>query len=336
MTAETAMQPVAALSPTPVLKLKGPLRVALTLRMALTLLLALTLGSCKGEGPAGISASGTIEVVDVTVSAKVPGEVVRRYVDEGSVVHAGDTLALIRHLTAPLELKQAETAVASARAAYALLRRGSREEDIRQAKATMDNLAIDYERMGVLFQDSLISSKEYHDAETRLTVAKEAYEKLKNGPLPEELERAKAQVAEAEAQVNLVRQKIYDSQVISPANGVVTLRAVEQGEMVQAGSAIVRVSVLEKVRLVIFVREADLGKLKVGDAASVSIDAYPGKTFPGRVIFISPTAEFTPKNVQTKEERVKLSFAVKLEVENPGGELKPGMPADAVIGDAAH
>jgi HlyD family secretion protein len=296
--------------------------------------LAIGAGACNSADPGGISASGTIEVVDVTVSAKVPGEVVRRYVDEGSVVHRGDTLALIRHLTAPLELRQAETSVAVARAAYELLKRGSREEDIRQAKATMDNLGMDYERAGELVRDSLISQKDYHDAGTRFTVAKETYEKLKNGPLPEELERARAQVAQAEAQVSLVRQKLDDSHVISPANGVVTLRAVEEGEMVQAGSAIVRVSVLEKVRLVIYVRETDLGKIRLGDEARVTIDAYPDRVFKGKVIFISPTAEFTPKNVQTKEERVKLSFAVKIEVENPGGELKPGMPADAVLGNA--
>lgn len=305
------------------------------MRIPAAAVLALALGACNGADPAGISASGTIEVVDVTVSAKVPGEVVRRYVDEGSVVRAGDTLALIRHLTAPLELRSAEAAVAGAKAAYDLLRRGSREEDVRQAKATMDNLEADFRRAGELFADSLISEMEYNAVSTKYTVAKETYEKLKNGPLPEEIERARAQLAQAEAQVNLVRQKLDDSHVVSPASGVVTLRAVEEGEMVQAGSAIVKVSVLEKVRLVIFVREADLGRVKVGDPAGVSIDAYPGRTFPGRVIYISPTAEFTPKNVQTKEERVKLSFAVKIEVENPGGELKPGMPADAVIGDAS-
>ena len=302
---------------------------------ALTLLL-LALAGCGGNEPGGISASGTIEVVDVTVSAKVPGEVVRRYVDEGSQVHTGDTLALIRHLTAPLELKQAETAVATARAAYALLKRGSREEDLRQAEATEENLRREYERADALHRDSLISDREFHEIETRYTVAQEAWRKLKNGPLPEELERARAQVSQAEAQVNLVRQKLDDAHVLSPANGVVTLRAVEEGEMVQAGSAIVKVSILEKVRLVIYVRETDLGRLKLGDSARVSIDAYPGRSFPARVIYISPAAEFTPKNVQTKEERVKLSFAVKLEVENPGGELKPGMPADAVIGDGAH
>lgn len=298
-------------------------------------MVALLVAAGCGNDDAGIlSASGTIEVVDVTVSAKVPGEVVRRRVDEGSIVRAGDTLALIRHLTAPLELRQAEAAAAAASAAYALLRRGSREEDVRQAEVAMQNLERDYLRARGLFEDSLVSSKELLDAETRYAVAKETWRKLKNGPLPEELERARAQLLQAEAQVGLVRQKLDDAHVVSPVNGVVTLRAVEEGEMVQAGAAIVKVSVLEKVRLVIYLRETEIGRVKLGDAAGVSIDAYPGRTFPGRVIYVSPTAEFTPKNVQTKEERVKLSFAVKIEVDNPGGELKPGMPADAVLGDA--
>jgi HlyD family secretion protein len=309
-----------------------PIHAAAALCALLPALFLLT--SCGNDGAGGISASGTIEVIDVTVGAKVPGVVERRYVDEGSVVRAGDTLALIRHLTAPLEMKQAEAAVAVSRAAYDLLKRGSRDEDIRQAEATMKNLEMDYERAKALNADTLVSNKDLHDMLTRFVVAKETYEKLKNGPLPEELERARAQVDQALAQVNLVRQKLDDSHVVCPVNGVVTLRAVEEGEMVQTGSAIVKVSVLDRVRLVIYVREADLGKIRLGEPARVTIDAYPDRAFNGKVIYISPTAEFTPKNVQTKEERVKLSFAVKIEVENPGGELKPGLPADAVIGDA--
>ncbi len=300
------------------------------------LFIAFLFTACNDDDTGGISASGTIEVIDVTVSAKVPGEIERRYVDEGSVVHTGDTLALIRHLTAPYEMKQARAALAAAKAALDLLRRGSREEDIRQAQATLENAEADFHRAEDLFAGDLISDKELGDVRTRYTIAKETYDKLKNGPLPEEIERARAQYEGAVAQVSLMEQKLSDSHVISPVNGVVTLRAVEQGEMVQAGAAIVRVSVLENVRLVIYVRETDLGRIRLGDEARVTIDAWPDKTFRGKVIYISPTAEFTPKNVQTKEERVKLSFAVKIEVENPGGELKPGMPADAVLGNAAR
>ncbi len=304
------------------------------LPIALLLVVALVLTGCKADDTGGISASGTIEVIDVTVSAKVPGEVERRFVDEGSVVRVGDTLAIIHHLTGALELKQAEAAAAAMKASLDLLRRGSREEDVRQAQATMENAESDFRRAETLFAGGLIADKELSDVRTRYLVAKETFGKLKNGPLPEELERARAEYDRAVAQVNIIRQKLTDARVISPVNGVVTLRAVEVGEMVQAGSAIVRVSVLENVRLVIYVRETDLGRIRLGDEARVTIDAWPDRAFKGKVIFISPTAEFTPKNVQTKEERVKLSFAVKIEVENPGGELKPGMPADAVLGNA--
>jgi HlyD family secretion protein len=291
---------------------------------------------CSDSGKDGIRASGTIEVIDVTISAKVPGVVEKRFVDEGSVVKPGDTVAYIRHLTAPLEMAQGRAAVAAARAKLDLLLRGSRAEDIAQAKATADRAAKDLERAGELHDKQLLSDQEFNYAHTAFVVADEAYKKLVAGPLPEEIGAARAALEQAIAAVNLTEQKLTDSWVTSPVAGVVTLRAAEAGELVQAGASIVRVSVLDSVRLVIYVAETELGKIRLGDEARVTIDTFPDRTFKGRVIYVSPTAEFTPKNVQTKEERVKLSFAVKIEVENPGGELKPGMPADAHIPDASR
>lgn len=304
----------------------------------LSVVLALS-GGCRQESRDGVSASGTIEVIDVTVGAKVPGEVLKRYVDEGSVVRAGDTLAQIHHLTADLEVREAEAAAAAAKAQYDLVLRGTRSEDLEQARASMENAEDDYGRARQLFERQLISDKELSDAKTKYVLAKEYFEKLKTGPLAEEKEKARAQYEQAVARVRLAGKKLEDAVVVSPVDGIVTLRAVEEGEMVSTGTAIVRISVLERVRLVIYIREADLGRIALGREAQVKIDTYPDRVFPGRVIYISPTAEFTPKNVQTLEERVKLSFAVKVEVENPGGELKPGMPADAFIPygeDAAH
>lgn len=311
----------------------GALPIILPVIVLLVIVLTF-LSGCGNDRDGSISASGTIEVVDVTVSAKVPGELERRYVDEGSIVRAGDTLATIRHLTAPLELRQARAALAAAAAAEELLRRGAREEDLRQARATMENLEAELRRAEELHAARLISDRERDEARTRFTVARETHEKLRNGPLPEELERARAQADEVRARVALIEKRLEDAVALAPVDGVVTLRAAETGELLQQGSAIVRISVLDRVRLVIYVREADLGRIRLGDPAKVSIDSYPDRTFDGKVIYISPVAEFTPKNVQTKEERVKLSFAVKIEVENPGGELKPGMPADAQLGDA--
>jgi len=299
--------------------------------VVLTGLILFALPGCNDNGKGGISASGTIEVIDVSVGAKVPGVVERRFVDEGSVVHAGDTLAHIHHLTADLEVRQARGGVGAAKASLDLLLRGSRKEDIEQARATADNAAEDLKRAEDLHARQLISDKELSDVRTRAIVTGEMYKKLEAGPLPEEIEKARSEYDHALSQVDLLSQKLIDSWVISPVDGVVTLRAVEEGEMVQVGSSIVRISVLKHVRLVIYVPETALGSIRLGDETRVTIDTYPDRVFRGKVIYISPTAEFTPKNVQTKEERVKLSFAVKIEVENAGGELKPGMPADAFI-----
>lgn len=314
-------------------------RFCLHLPLLIFLFASFTITTCNRVPLNGIEASGTIEVIDVTVSAKVPGEIEKRYVDEGSVVRVGDTLAHIHHLTADLELRQAEAGEAAAKAQYDLVLRGTRAEDLERARASMENAEADYHRAEKLFESDLISDKELSDAKTNYILAKEYFEKLKTGPLEEEKSAAKARFEEAAAQVHLIRKKLDDAWVISPANGIVTLRAVEVGEMVATGTAIVRVSVLEKVRLVIYVREADLGHIRIGQKARVTIDTYPDRAFDGTVIYVSPTAEFTPKNVQTQEERVKLSFTVKIEVENPDGELKPGMPADAFIPfgeNAAH
>ncbi|MEW5902276.1 MAG: efflux RND transporter periplasmic adaptor subunit, partial [Acidobacteriota bacterium] len=122
---------------------------------------------------------------------------------------------------------------------------------------------------------------------------------------------------------------------VSPTSGVVIHTAIEEGEFVVPGAPILTIADLDRVHLNIYVTELELGRTKLGQQAEVRIDSYPHRIFTGSVIFISPEAEFTPKNVQTREERVKLVYRVKIEVENRENILKPGMPADAVIRPAA-
>jgi HlyD family secretion protein len=111
----------------------------------------------------------------------------------------------------------------------------------------------------------------------------------------------------------------------------VTLKSIEQGEFVAVGANLLRITYLDKVKLTIYVSETELGNVRIGQKAKVAIDTYKDKSFEGTVTYISSAAEFTPKNVQTKEERAKLVFAVKLQIDNPEGILKPGMPADATL-----
>jgi HlyD family secretion protein len=315
-------------------------------RICLLLILASALASCSGNGAKGvISASGTIEAIEVNVASKVAGEVERLAVDEGAAVKPGDTLAVIDHATLDIQLRQSEAGVDLARAQLLLLRNGARSEDIqqaeaalRQAEASLKPAADDARRMRELVKTGSVTLKQRDDAEARLTVAEaqrsvalEAVKKIRVLARPEDIQVAEARLAQAEAAADLLRKTISDCTITAPSAGIVTHKAVEAGELVSLGSTVVTVSELASVHVMIYVTEKELGRVRLGDAADVRIDAFPERSFAGKVTYISPEAEFTPKNVQTKEDRVKLVFGVKIEIENRDGLLKPGLPADAAI-----
>jgi HlyD family secretion protein len=286
---------------------------------------------CSEGNKREISASGTIETTEVTVSAKVGGQVVKLLVDEGSNVVKGDTLLQIDRSDLDIQLKQALANAAAAESQYKLTVLGPRKEDILQAEANFKNAQDDLKRAEDLFQASTVTQKHLDDARTRYTVAEQTYEKLKSGSRPEEIEAARARRDLANAQVDAIRKKISDSYVVAPMQGVISEKAVEEGDVVVQNGSLFRISRLDEVHLMIYVSEEELAKIKLGQSADVFIDAYPNKPFRGKIIYISDVAEFTPKNVQTKEDRTKLVFGVKIEVLNPDRVLKPGMPADATI-----
>jgi RND family efflux transporter MFP subunit len=147
----------------------------------------------------------------------------------------------------------------------------------------------------------------------------------------QEKDNADTQLAQAEAALVLARKGLDNCYIISPLSGTVTGKAVEVGDLAIPGGFIVSVSKLDTVKLTIYVSETELPRVKLGAKAEVKIDAEPKRVYPGRVTYISPTAEFTPKNIQTREDRVKLVFGVRLEIPNPDGTLKPGLPADATV-----
>lgn len=311
------------------------------------LILALLAGTaCAGNGARDvISASGTIEAIEVNVASKVPGQILELAVREGSRVRPGDVLATIDHATADIQLRQAEAGVALARAQLLLVRNGARREDIRQAEAAAKqaeaNLRIasdDARRMRELVRTGSVTTKQADDAEARLTIAEaqraaavESLNKVRRLARPEEIQAAEARLAQAEAARDLLAKTIADCVIVAPAGGIVTHKAVEAGELVVAGATLVTLAELDSVHVMLYLTELEVGRVRLGDAADVEIDAFPGRPFPGRVTYISPEAEFTPKNVQTKEDRVKLVFGVKVEIENREGLLKPGLPADATI-----
>ena len=292
----------------------------------------LLLNGCSGNSKDVIEASGTIEGTDVNIGTEVAGKVKELRVDEGSRVGKGDTLALIDDTEYQIQLRQASANLASFESAYRLAVEGSRKEDILQAEAAYTAAKADYQRMKDLLASQTITQKQYDDVYARYVGAEQTYEKLRSGLRPEEINGARVKRDYAAAQVDLLRKKVRDCAILAPSAGTVTLRGVEPGELVTMGASLLRVTYLDKVKLTIYVSDADLGRVKLGQKAEVSIDSFDKvRPFEGDVVYISPTAEFTPKNVQTKEERTKLVFGVKIEIDNPEGALKPGLPADARI-----
>ena len=309
------------------------------------LILLIIYGCGNGNNKNKIEASGNIEATNVIVSSQVTGKVLSLLKDEGDLVNAGDTVLIIDHENSEYQFDQATAVEQAAQAQLTLLRNGAREEDIKQAQEGVKQAQVNYdmakkdkERFDALYESKTITGKQYDDANSRfelaqaqLTSANANLEKLKDFARPEDIKQAEANVNRQKAAVNLLKKQIRDSYVQSPLNGIIVKKYFEPGETVTMLSSLFKVSDLKTVKLVIYVSEDELGKVKLGQTAEVTSDTYPNKKYEGKIVYISPEAEFTPKNIQTKDERTKLVFAVKLEVNNPNLELKAGMPADAVI-----
>ena len=299
-----------------------------------------------GETKTGqIEESGTIEVETAVISSKVTGEVVSILKDEGASVNIGDTLAIIDHKVLALQLKQALAKEKMASAGLALLLKGSRNEDKRQAfenlnqaKANFNQAEQDYQRFEKLLAEKSITQQQFDQVQTRFVIAEaqlktaEAqYQKIRNIARAEEVQQAEASLEMAEAQTELIKLQIEDSYIIASKDGQIADCFVATGELVTPKSAIYKIANTQFAELKIYISEKNLGKVKVGQQADVTTDSYKDKSYSGKIIFISHEAEFTPKNIQTKDERTKLVFAVKIKIPNPDFELKTGMPADAVI-----
>jgi HlyD family secretion protein len=295
----------------------------------------------KDQDPGTITASGHVEATEVRVSTKVPGSVDVLPVQEGDRVAADQEIARIDTTSARIALSGARAERDQAAAQLRLLQAGSRKEDVSEAAAQLARAEAEragaqreLERMEALVAAGSGTDKARDDAHTRrdqalaaVDAAKERLRKLRAGSRPEEIDSARARVAGAEARIAELEQQIADAVVKSPTGGAVTEKLVERGEVVSRGTALAVVSDLDHPWLTIYVSEPDLGRIKLGQDAEVTTDAGQRRT--GRVTFISSRAEFTPKNVQTPEERAKLVYRVKIGLDNPDGLFKAGMPAEA-------
>ena len=299
-------------------------------------------GRSKAEA-APFAASGTVEATEAQLGFQASGQVAVITVHEGDRVRAGQVLARLDPAETQARRSQAEAQVAAARAAVAELERGSRSEEIGQARAAataakdkLNDAESDYRRAKVLYDGGAISKEALDNAQTARDVARaqstqveEQLRQVRNGPTRERIDQARAQLAQAEAALRATGVVLNNLTLTAPFDGLVTVRHREPGEIVAAGSPVLTL-INPQVRWVrIYIKEDRVGAVHLGDRAAISSDTYPGKSYPGEIAYIASEAEFTPKNVQTTEERVKLVYAVKVRIlQDPAYELKPGLPAD--------
>jgi HlyD family secretion protein len=318
-----------------------------------------------------IQANGRIEGDHVTVASKFPGRIQHLLAREGDTVHAGQvlirlddtqtrakveqakrafealeaqvqaahtTLAVL-NLEVPLAIEAADERVAGARAAVA------------KAEAVEQEARRDAERMRPLLAEQAVSQQQLDQAEARWAVAQNEWQAAQSALLQAQKELAQAELGwkrirakeaevaalerqrdQAEAALREVESVLADLTIVAPTSGTVTTRLVDVGEVVPAGAPLLELVDLDRLYLQVYVPEVQIGKLRLNLPARIYTDAFPDRPFEAVVRYIASKAEFTPKEVQTPDERVKLIYAVKLYLkENPDHRLTPGLPADAVI-----
>jgi len=292
-----------------------------------------------------LSLSGNVEVTEVNAGFKYPGRIAELPVEEGQRVKKGDRLAVLESADIEPQVTQSRAFLSEAKSKLDELRAGARPQEIQQAKANvrfaeaeLSKARKDFERAEHLFNNGAMSAqnmdavrKAYDSAASQHQKALEALSLTKEGPRKEHISAAEQRVKQAEAGLEIIAERLKDTVLNAPVSGVVLKKNVEAGDTIATGVPVATIGDLENPWVKVYVKEDKLGLVKLGQKAEVSVDSYPGKVYEGIVTYISSEAEFTPKNVQTQEERVKLVFGVKVSVKNLNDELKPGMPADVKI-----
>ncbi len=292
-----------------------------------------------------IAVSGNVEVTEVNVGFTLSGRIQELLAEEGQEVKKGDTLAMLDNAELQSLVRQNEAVLSEARVQLADLKTGARTQEIEEAKASVNAVEAelsrakkDFERAEALYKENLIPVSQLDAAKSAYEAAtahhQQALEQLslvKAGPTEDAIKAAEFRVKQAEAALQASEERLQNTVISAPITGVILEKNAEIGEIITQGTPVYTIGDLMNPWIKVYIKEDKLGLVKLGQKAQVSIDSFPDKVYEGTVTHIASEAEFTPKNVQTKEERVKLVFGVKVSVKNISNELKPGMPADVKI-----
>jgi HlyD family secretion protein len=325
--------------------MKNRIRIVIPVVLVVVVAAVLLLRN-RGNGDGALAASGTVEATEADLGFQVPGRVLEISAREGDVVSGGQELARLD--TEELDAVRAATnaQLRAAQARLTELRRGARPEELSQAEAALraaqrrrEDASLDAQRARNLFEGGAVSRQSLDKAVTALTVAESGLDQavqtlamVREGPRVETIHAQEAVVEQARANVARADATLANAVIRAPFPGRVTVRHREAGETVSPGAPVLTLLDPDDRWVRIYVREDQIGAVQIGMAAQITSDTYPGRVYDGHVTFIGSEAEFTPRNVQTTEERIKLVYPVKVRITgDPGFELKPGIPADVTL-----
>lgn len=291
---------------------------------------------------------GNVDIRQVDLGFRVNGRIARVLVDEGNAVDPGQPLALLDNDLLTQQRDQAAAELEKQQASLARLERGYRVEEIAQARAAVsgsaalaENAQINLNRVAAMRVSNAISQKDldnaraqYREASAKLRSNQDQLDMLLSGYREEEVVAQRAAVAAARAACNHAEIQLQDATLVAPQKGIVLTRAREAGAIVQAGQTVYTLTLTDPLWLRAYVDEPNLGRIKPGMAVKIQVDAAPGKSYSGTVGFISPTAEFTPKTVETHEVRTALVYRLRVQATDPDNVMRQGMPVTILLQEA--
>jgi len=280
--------------------------------------------SKKGDKP--LELSGSIEARDVAVGSLFGGRVARVLVEEGSVVSAGQPVVEFQTDLIDLQIQQEKARVEQARANLTKALRGPRGEEIASARAQAQNAERERLRQKGLLEKGVVSQQQYDAAATSARTTREAALELERGNRPEDIAVSRASLEAEEKQLAYLERQRAEAVVLAPSAGRIESMDLRPGDLVAPNQPVARMLEPSQLWVRVYVPEPELGRVRVGQKAALTVDTYPKRKFAARVVEIRTQSEYTPRNVQTLDQRMDQVFGVKVAIE-PTPELKPGMAA---------
>ena len=274
--------------------------------------------------------SGTIEARDVQVGSLVGGRVVAVHVDEGARVAAGQPLVTLDSALLDLQIGEQRAQRDQARARLALVVAGPRSEEKERARVDWQNAEAERGRLETLLSDSAIAQQDYDNAEAKARIKRAFFEEMERGSRAEDVAAARATLAQAQARLAYLERERRETVVTAPAEGIVQSFDLRPGDLVAPNQPVLTLLEAGELWVRVYVPETQLGLVHVGQEATLRVDTYRDRSFAGTVLEIRERGEYTPRNIQTLDQRSDLVFGVKVAIA-PAPELKPGMAAIVAI-----